>query len=152
MADMPGDFKLLMGDGMREPLQRHEVDYAEKTLGVFVSMDGNENAEKRYLRDQSVTFADQMKTSKANKNDYMYTYTASFMKTMEYPMAVTQLSEAEWNHIVAPALQNSLQKGGMSKNSPELSSMALTTTRDSMLCIPTSIRRSPISPLMYKKV
>jgi len=115
MADMPGEFNLLMGDGTREPLQRHEVDYAEKTLGVFVSMDGNENAEKNYLREQSITFAEQMKTSKANKNACMYTYTASFMKTMEYPMAVTQFLEAEWTRIVAPALQNSLQKGGMSK-------------------------------------
>ena len=74
MEDMPGEFNLLMGDGTREPLKRHEVDYAEKTLGVFVSMDGNENAEKHYLREQSVTFDDQMKTSKANKNDCMYTY------------------------------------------------------------------------------
>ena len=45
MADMPGEFNLLMGDGTWEPLQQHEVDYAEKILGVFVSMDGNENAE-----------------------------------------------------------------------------------------------------------
>ena len=95
MADMPGEFNLLMGDGTREPLQRHEVDYAEKTLGVFVSMDGNENAENKYLREKSVTFANQMKTSKANKNSGMYTYTASSMKTMEYPMVVTQFSEAE---------------------------------------------------------
>ena len=73
----------------RELLQWHEVDYAEKTLGVFVSMDGNKNTEKQYLRAESVNFADQMKTSEANKNDCMYTYTASFMKTMEYPMAVT---------------------------------------------------------------
>ena len=81
-------------------------------------MDGNEQAEKHYLREQSVTFADQMKTSKTNKNDCMYTYTASFIKTMEYPMAVAQFSEAEWTHIVAPTLQNSLQKGGMSKTFP----------------------------------
>jgi len=80
-------------------------------------MDGNEKSEKKYLREEAVTFADQMKTSKANKNACMYTYyTASFMKTMEYPMAVTQFSEAEWNHIVASALQISLQIGGMSKN------------------------------------
>ena len=49
MADMPGEFNLLMGDGIREPLRRHEVNYAEKTLGVFISMDGNEKAEKKYL-------------------------------------------------------------------------------------------------------
>ena len=107
-----------MGDGIREPLRRHEVNYAEKTLGVFISMDGNEKAEKKYLWEEAVTFADQMKIRKANKNACIYTYTASFMKTMEYPMAVTQFSKAKWNTIVAPPLQISLQKGGMSKNFP----------------------------------
>ena len=39
MEDIPGEFNLLMGDGTREPLRQYEVDYAEKTLGVFVSME-----------------------------------------------------------------------------------------------------------------
>ena len=78
---MPGEFNLLTGDGTWEPLRQHEVDYAEKTICVFVSMDGNEKAEKKYMGEEAVTFADQMKTSKANKNACMYTYNASFMKT-----------------------------------------------------------------------
>ena len=97
-------------------LRRHEVEYAEKTQGIFISMDINEKAEKIYLREEATTFAAQTKTRKANKNACLYTYNASFMKTMEYSMAVTQFSEAEWNSIVAPALQISLQKGGMSKH------------------------------------
>ena len=37
-------------NGNRDPLRRHEVHYAEKTLGVCISMDGNEEAEMTRLK------------------------------------------------------------------------------------------------------
>ena len=77
-------------------------------------MNWNEEAEIPLLKDHSKVFADQIRTSKCSKNAVLYTYNSSFTKTMEYAMSVTQFSEIEWNRIVAPALEPSLQKAGMS--------------------------------------
>jgi len=41
------EFTILIGDGSKEPLWYLEVDYAEKTRGVFVAMDGNKKAEMK---------------------------------------------------------------------------------------------------------
>ena len=41
------------------------------------------------------------------------------MKTLEYPMVVTQLDESTWNRILAPALTPALHKAGMSMNFPK---------------------------------
>ena len=83
MEDLPGQFNLLMRDGTREPLQYHEVDQAdENTVGIFVAIDGNEKAEMTYLREETTTFSNQMKTSKCTKNSALYTYNSPFMKTI----------------------------------------------------------------------
>jgi hypothetical protein len=37
---------------------------------------------------------------------------------MEYCMTTTNFSETEWNAILAPALENSLQKSGMTSKFP----------------------------------
>ena len=81
-------------------------------------MDGNEEAKMTCLKAHSKHFADQSTTAKCPKNAALYTYNASFMKTMEYAMPVTQFSEVDWNQIVAPALEPSLQKAGMTATFP----------------------------------
>ena len=61
LEDLPGEFTLMDKNGNRDPLRRHEVHYAEKTLGVCISMDGNEDAEMTRLKVLSKTFADQIR-------------------------------------------------------------------------------------------
>ena len=62
IEDLPGAFTLLDKLGNRAELKRHEVSYAERTLGVCISMDGNEDAEMQRLKDHALLFADQMRT------------------------------------------------------------------------------------------
>jgi len=113
LEDLPGEFTLMDKNGNRDPLRRHEVYYVEKILGVFISMDGNEDTEMTRLKAHSKLFANQIRTAKCSKNAALYTYNASFMKTIEYAMPDTQFSEVDWNRIAAPALEPSLQKAGM---------------------------------------
>ena len=114
----PGEFTLMDKNGNRDPLCRQEVHYAEKTLDVCIFMDWNEEAEMTRLKAHVKLFADQIRTAKCSKNAALYTYNASFMKTMEYAMPVTQFSEVDWNKIVAPVLEPSLQKAGMAATFP----------------------------------
>ena len=103
-------------------------------------MDGNEEAEMTFLKEHFKLFADQIRTSEYSKNAALYMcnssfmktmYNSSFMKTMEYAMPVTKFWGIEWNRIVAPALESSLQKAGMSKNSRTASFVAQTYIKDS---------------------
>ena len=118
MDSLPGSFTLLDRYGTRAPLRRFDVDYADKTLGVFISMDGNEQAEYDHLLSTSRTFALQLKAAKCSKNQALYTFSASFMKSIEYAMPVTQFSETEWHKILAPALKPTLQRSGISSSAP----------------------------------
>ena len=69
------------------------MPHADKTLGVFIAMDGNEEAEIEHLKKVSETFCHQLRTAKCAKNASMYTLQYSLMKTFEYPMVATQLDE-----------------------------------------------------------
>ena len=116
--DMPGSFTLIDKNGNREILTRLEVWQAQKTLGFFLAMDGNQRAQFLFLREKSIEFGDQIRSSKCDKNTALYTYNSCFMKSIEYCMTTTNFSESEWNTILAPALKYSLQKSGMSSNFP----------------------------------
>jgi hypothetical protein len=89
-----------------------------KTLGVFLAMEGNQRAQFLFLKEAAIIFADQIRSSKCDKNTALYTYTSCFMKSMEYCMTTTNFSETEWNAILAPALTYSLQKSGMTSKFP----------------------------------
>ena len=53
---------------------------------------------------------------KIERNDAWYTFTHSFMKTLEYPLAATTLTYGEWNSILRPLLKIVLPKTGFARN------------------------------------
>ena len=77
----------------------------KKTLGVYIAMDGNEEAEIEHLTTLSEKFGPQLRTAKCEKNAFMYTLQYSLMKTFEYPMVATQLDKRKWTAILRPTLQ-----------------------------------------------
>ena len=117
-TDIEGEFTLSMKDQSRHFLQRYETDRAEQTLGVFLSMDGNEDKQFQSLYDQSKKFATQIYTSKCTEEAADYTFRCSFLKTLEYPMPVTQFTEDQWKKIYTPALNASLNRSRISKTFP----------------------------------
>ena len=89
LEDLPGEFTIQDKTGSTFPLQRYEVSHADKTLGVYIAMDGNEEEEIAYLTKVSTKFGQQLRTAKCEKNAAIYALQFSFMKTLEYPMVVT---------------------------------------------------------------
>jgi hypothetical protein len=116
--DMPGDILISDVDGARVILQRHEADVGKETLGVMQAMDGNNVAEIAHLLKKAVAFADSMRTGYLSKNDAWFALTATIMKTMEYPMASTTMTETEWNTIMTPILMSGLPRAGMDRRFP----------------------------------
>jgi hypothetical protein len=116
--DMTGSFTLIDKHSNRETLKRLEIWQAQKTRGVFLAMDGNQWAQFLFLKEAATIFADQIRSSKCDKNTAFYTYNNCFMKSMEYCMTTTNFPETEWNAILAQALKYSLQKSGMTSKFP----------------------------------
>ena len=58
--------------------------------------------------------AEYLRTSRVEKRKAWYTFTAVFLKTIEYPMEGTRLTKPQWEKVIAPLLSISLQKSGIS--------------------------------------
>ena len=99
-------------------IEQLDVSTAVESLGVWITMDGNQAQQKESMLAQSTKFASQMRSSSCSKNEALYTYSSSFLKSLEYPMEVTRFSEKEWNSIVWPALSASLHAAGMEARFP----------------------------------
>lgn len=119
VADIPGDISVRATDGSsRQALRRFEVNHAELTLGVYLAMDGNENAQIQYMRSKVREFAESIRVHKTTKNDAWYALERSFFKTIEYPLTTTTIPYKTWSSIMSPAINALLPKAGISSKFP----------------------------------
>jgi hypothetical protein len=88
------------------------------TLGVSITMDGNNRYEKEYLLDKAMEYADQLRSGSINKKFAWYSCTSSFMKTTEYPMEAVSFSEDDWDEILQPVMGILLQRSGIASTFP----------------------------------
>src|SRR5688572_7483768 len=80
----------------RHDLKRLPVTEARESLGVFLSIDGDNSAKIRKLRNKAEEFADAIRTSKLSHDDAWYALNSTILKTLEYPMIAINLTEAQW--------------------------------------------------------
>jgi hypothetical protein len=115
---LPGEISIRDTHGNRVTLDRHEPQVATETLGVWQAMDGNNTTEIASLRKKTDEFAEYMRTGFVSKNDAWFSITTTIMKTLQYPMAATTISEKEWEHIMAPVLKAGLPRAGIARTFP----------------------------------
>jgi hypothetical protein len=116
---MPGEIDIRSVDGAsRIPLRRFEAAHAEETLGVFLAMDGNNTAETDKLLGKSKEFAECIRTGRMTRTDAWYAFNFTVMKTLEYPMVATTLTEDEWNKVMSPLLAAALPTSGINRKYP----------------------------------
>ena len=64
-------------------LQIYKVDHAEKTFGMWIAMDGNQEKQFEILKGNAVMFGDQIRVSNATPAQIGYMFKSSFLKTVE---------------------------------------------------------------------
>ncbi len=117
--DIPGNLTIRDTCGtQRVILKRYDPDIAKETLGVFLAMNGNNKEEIIKLRNKTEEFAEQLRTGMISKWDAWYAITATIMKTLEYPMLATTITEDEWDFIMRPIRQSGLPKIQLASNFP----------------------------------
>jgi hypothetical protein len=106
---MPGDISIRGVDGVQVTLEQLEPSEARETLGVFIAMDGNWREEVRVLKEKTITFAEQLRVGSVTPNEAWYSFNVTVMKSIEYPMAATYITEKEWTEIMKPLVGIVLQ-------------------------------------------
>ena len=117
-TDSPGDILVRDADGDTKILQRLEPHEAIETLGIYISMDGNQKAEVKKLRDKAAEFAEHVRTGFVTRDEAWHALNTTIMKTLEYPMEAISLTRKHWDYIMAPILRAVLPRSGKVRTFP----------------------------------
>ena len=102
-----------------ETISCKEAFEASKTLGIFIAMDGNQEAQTDYLKEKGVEWADTFRTSSGlERNDAWEGLLTTIMSSFKYPATATTLTEAQWDDVITPVFKVGLPKSGISRMFP----------------------------------
>ena len=99
----------------RKEIQSISSSTAEKMLGVFLSPDGNDDAQIAYMKDKAVRLGEFIRTGHVQKHEAWIAMTAMALKSIEYPLPALNLSEETMISIMWPILKNFLPKSGLNR-------------------------------------
>ena len=116
--ESPGRLSVRGVSGEQEHLECVEPSEALETLGVYLSMDGNNDEQIRQMKLKATTFADQIRSSLLSHAESWHALKTTIMKTMEYPMEAINLNKKQWDDIMKPILHCTLPKSGIVRSFP----------------------------------
>jgi len=86
---------------------------ARRMLGVYVAPDGNCTLQAKLLRSKSEVWSQRIKNNRMATFEVLMSYNQGLMKSLEFPLGASLLTESQCKHIQAPALSCCLQKTGV---------------------------------------
>jgi hypothetical protein len=89
------------------------MNEARRTLGVRLAPDGNNKAKVEFLRQRVDEWADQIRTGHLPRQLVWESMHTTIMKSIQYPLPATTLSEAQCRSIMAPLLAQGLSGTGV---------------------------------------
>ena len=115
MAKMNSDEKLFVRntDGERKQLEQLDVSTARKTLGVMQCVNGDEEAEIKYLLEKIETWKKNIWRSILQHEDIRCAVQATIGKTLSYPLPATAFTQAQCSRISSAFLKTALPKTGV---------------------------------------
>ena len=105
-------------DGSTVTLPWLEPDQSERTLGVMMAPQSNPSAQLDLLKTKAQDWANTVRSSLLLPHDALPLLKTTIMKTLEYPMALTTFSAAEWEEVLSPVLMSILPKAGICRTFP----------------------------------
>jgi hypothetical protein len=97
-------------DGQTIAITRKEPQVATLSLWVMFAPSGDMQDQVRYLRKKSEAWADLLRTKRISPEAAWYSLTSSIMKTIEYPLLATSMSQKDISFIMAPILLSALPR------------------------------------------
>ena len=112
-VESPATLKIRDCTGTMKILERLEMHEARRTLGVRLAPDGNNKAEVAFLRQRVNEWADRIRTGHLPRRLVWESMHTTIMKSIQYPLPATTLSEAQCRSIMAPLLAQGLSGTGV---------------------------------------
>jgi hypothetical protein len=94
-------------------LEHLETSEARRTLGVRLAPDGNNQAEVLFLKERVNNWADRIQTGHLPRRFVWESMHTTIIKSIQYPLLATTMTEAECNAIMAPLLAHRLSGSGI---------------------------------------
>jgi hypothetical protein len=116
--EMPAILSVKDCNGNIIQLEHLPPNVAQCTLGVRLTLDGNNVDEIQHLCSVAEKWQALVRTGHLQCHEAWYALTAMVMKTIEYPLLALTLTEKECTHIMAPILMGGLPACGICRNFP----------------------------------
>mmetsp|Transcript_22670 Transcript_22670/g.32458 ORF Transcript_22670/g.32458 Transcript_22670/m.32458 type:complete len:1353 (-) Transcript_22670:2923-6981(-) len=117
IEESPGEIKLTSGYNQEEEeVPRKEYNTGYRTLGIYISANGEMKKSFKIHRDISEKFAGLLHTSTLNRIESYFAYTLYFYPKISYALPVTTYTRKECVQIQAPAMAAFLPKIGLNRH------------------------------------
>jgi len=95
------------------PIQLLNPNQARKMLGSITAPDGNTKEQFSTLRDKAKDWGTKIQHGYLNRYDVSTNLKQGLIKSLEYPLGVSLLTEKECDNILAPAMSTFLRRMGL---------------------------------------
>ena len=119
ISNMPGSLFISNEDGTNAELLRKETSDASKTLGIFIAPDSNQTQQIEYLQNKAEDLATEIRVKgPKTRTDNWIQYTLVMRKTIDYPMAATQIKSKDLDDIMTLINKTALPRCGLVRTFP----------------------------------
>lgn len=94
-------------------LHRHKPDDAVMALGVLFSPSGNMSHQAKHMNEKATNWANVVRSSGLTRAEVWYSLRTMIMKSLEYPLLATTLTEQELEQVMSTLLKVGLSKSGI---------------------------------------
>ena len=116
--ETPGRLTVRDLHGVDRTLRRLHHTEAERTLGVYISPDGNMSTQAKILRSKASAWAEMTRTGLIPRWLVWESFRSTITRSLHYPLAATTLTRAQCTHIMAPVKQVTLSGSGIVRTFP----------------------------------
>ncbi len=99
-------------------IRQQDITEVHKTLGVYMTPNGDETAQVRALLEKSCRISTLVLTSKFSKMDTIIAYRMMWYPAVGYSLGMTTMSPSQLSKIQQTATQSFLAKMGLNRNYP----------------------------------
>lgn len=117
-AELPGQLHFKAMNGHRTILTRHDPCTAVETLGIPLSMDGNQIAIAQSLRAKINKWASKISTRQLTRQETLISLHTGISKSLDYPLVATRLTKKQCNDPMRPLRQAALPILGIPSTFP----------------------------------
>ena len=94
-SEEPASLSVRAPNGIVQELERLDPKEARRTLGVRLALDGNNNAELEFRKNQAQEWADALRTGRLPRPLAWLSMTTTILRSLQYPLPATTFSRRE---------------------------------------------------------